>query len=292
MDGVKRDMARTEWGDFAKFWNGQEWYSGCQYVTHRQVWRDIAGNEVKSWWGSRKFPDMFVDQPGIWGDERLRVETTLRRGRCNKRSCEVCQRKRHGKWSDRILNRTDHEPDKLHFVTATLEGFSDGRKEWNENLTTAYDHLNTVWKKFRQRHRQGVRRGLPWTTSTNTMCRVFEVPRSGSSVDSVDTTGWNPHVHCLVASPRAEKTVYNHWRTAWQWTNESGSTVKPRIQVKEVRDSDELVEYITKVTRYMTKQESATKDSVEIDNVMYRRRNIAFTGEWYGNGSRGNSDPN
>ncbi len=47
--------------------------------------------------------------------------------------------------------------------------------------------------------------------------------------------------------------------------------------MKPVTSEKELADYVTKVTKYMTKGEQGNTD---IDDVMFRKHNVAFCGEW------------
>lgn len=271
----------TEWGPLAKFMYAREARAHCEYVSWKdyyyneseESWRSVEMNSSGgSWWSTRGITD-HVRTSDVRIDENLRTfqndsDTFVRRyktGHCGKRSCYACQKPRMNRWKKRINQRIAQTDSKLWFVTLTLPGDSDGRREWNTNLNEAYFELNNWWRLSRVKHNVGKARGKPYVNSTSNCVRVFEIP------EAVGGT-WNPHVHVLTESNRSMNTVRNHWREIWQKDG-----VRPRLQVKPVISENELADYVTKVTKYLTK---GTPGNQELDTVMFRKHNVSFCGDW------------
>lgn len=266
---------RTEYGPLAKFMYAREARANCERVH----WKDYEFDDrSESWvpafnyWTRTSPDDIRTTQVRHHSKDLYNhgggVRTMRRKykiGHCGKRSCYACQKPRMNRWKNRIIERVDNSASKLWFVTLTLPGDSDGRGEWNTSLSDAYSELNNWWRLSRVKHNVGKSRGKPYVNSTSNCVRVFEIP------EAVGGT-WNPHVHVLTESNRSMNTVRAHWREIWQKDG-----IRPRLQVKPVISENELADYVTKVTKYMTKGISGNP---ELDHVMFRKHNVSFCGDW------------
>ena len=270
---------RQKWGDFAKFWYVREKRGKCD----RLGFRDEYFHDREERWVPYEFFDrssmdvVGTNQPngGEWGQDSSWSRRSYSVKHCGKRSCFPCQRPRMRRWQKKITDRTSQEGRNLYFVTPTLPGIDHGRESWNNSLDSAYAELQDWWHLSRVKVAVGRKRQKPFVASTSDCVRVFEVPQNNEGT-------WNPHAHVLVASDRSKSTVRKHWGEIWS-RQINGETVKPRIQVKRANNLDELADYVTKVTRYITKSTStdyAESGNRAIDDVLYRKHNVSFCGSW------------
>ena len=267
----------NEWGHLAKFMYKVERKRKCEYVSWKDEefsLRDESWEPVLDYWSTKPTPDDLrtTSVRRHSGDDYCPQRNDVRIMRrkykianCGKRSCFSCQRPRMERWKKRIVQRADRAESKLWFVTLTLPGDAYGRREWSKDLDLSYGELNNWWRLSRVKVAVGKARGKPYVNSTSNCVRVFEIPEN-------ENGSWNPHIHVLTESDRSMATVRDHWRSVWQ----QGET-KPRLQVKPVISENELADYVTKVTKYMTKGNPGNTD---IDTVMYRKHNVSFCGDW------------
>lgn len=285
---------KNEWGPLAKFMYAREAKAKCEYVAWKYKYDllDSSGeqsrfNQEYSYYGRLENGNLppswrnFVVRPsldifgkedeGMTGeqyrdileDKGRHIHFTMKQ--CGRRSCYNCQRSRMGQWGDRIRARAASSNRRLYFVTPTLPGDEHGRREWNQSLQSAYDVATDWWRLSRVKVAVGKKRSKSYVNSTMNCVRVLEIPEN-------DDGYWNPHYHVLTESDRGVATVRNHWKQIW-----SKDGVSPRLQVKPVTSSDELADYITKVTKYMTKGDQVNS---EVDDVMFRKHNVSFCGSW------------
>ena len=267
----------NEWGHLAKFMYRVERKRRCEYLSWKdeELCRDGQSWEpVRNYWSTKPTPDdLRTNQVRRHsGDDYCPQRNDVRIMRrkykianCGKRSCYSCQRPRMERWKKRIVQRADSAESKLWFVTLTLSGNDDGRWSWSTSLDSSLSELQDWWRLSRVKVAVGKARGKPYVNSTSNCVRVFEIPQN-------ENGSWNPHLHVLTESDRGIATVRKHWRSVWQ----QGDT-KPRLQVKPVISENELADYVTKVTKYMTKGNPGNPD---IDTVMYRKHNVSFCGDW------------
>ena len=266
-----------EYGPLAKFMYRVERKCKCEFLSWKDEEfqeRDKSWEPVRNYWSTIPTPDDLRTNKvrRHSGDEycpqRSKVRIMRRKykiANCGKRSCYSCQRPRMRRWKKKIVERADSSARKLYFVTLTLPGDDDGRWSWSSNLQSSLSELQDWWKLSRVKVNVGKARGKAYVNSTQNCVRVFEIPEN-------ENGSWNPHVHVLTESDRGVAAVRQHWRSVWQ----KGDT-KPRLQVKPVISENELADYVTKVTKYMTKHQPGNPD---IDTVMYRKHNVSFCGDW------------
>lgn len=281
---TKKNESEQEWGPLAQFMFAREARAKCEVLAFRDEYAAPQG-----WIPYENFDRTSMDTIKSNAIEaELILSTEARRARrkfqrriytrkyCGKRSCYQCQVPRMRRWTERILERTESEGRRLWFVTATLPGAAHGREEWSSNLSSSYEQAKNAWHLSRVKVAVGRQRGKAFVASASDCVRVLEIPQNESG-------NWNPHYHVLTASDRSQSTVRRHWRELWQWGID-GSVVKPRIQVKPVQTQTELAEYVTKVTRYMTKVGPNSNDiesgNRKMDDVMFLKHNVSFCGSW------------
>ena len=269
----------NEWGPVAQFMYRVERKAKCEYLAFKDYylgeerWEAVEMNgEGGHWWSTKNTPDTirtcevrYGDDFGEFSDEWGIRKRKYKVATCRRRSCFSCQRPRMRRWKKRIVQRAESSDRKLYFVTLTLPGDADGRWAWSSSLNSTFSELQNWWRLSRVKVNVGKARSRPYVNSTSNCVRVFEIPEN-------ENGSWNPHVHVLTESDRAIGTVRDHWRSVWQQDG-----IRPRLQVKPVISQNELADYVTKVTKYMTKGEAGNPD---IDTVMYRKHNVSFCGEW------------
>ena len=250
----------------------------CEYLSWKDEEyqeRDKSWEPVRNYWSTIPTPDEIkTSNVRIHADKWVspakppKVRIMRRKykiANCGKRSCYSCQVPRMQRWKKKIVERADRSERKLFFVTLTLPGDADGRWAWSTSLDSSLSELQDWWRLSRVKVNVGKARGKAYVNSTMNCVRVFEIPQN-------ENGSWNPHIHVLTESDRGVATVRSHWRSVWQ----QGDT-KPRLQVKPVISENELADYVTKVTKYMTK---GTPGNPDIDTVMYRKHNVSFCGDW------------
>ena len=274
----KKNESEQEWGPLAQFMYAREKRAKCETLAFRDEWY----SQKHGWTPFVNFDMKRMDlvksnlvEEDVYGQALTRRRLYTRKY-CGKRSCFQCQVPRMRRWTDRIIERTAEEGRKLWFVTATLPGNQHDREEWSSCLSSSYEIAKNAWHLSRVKVAVGRKRGKAFVASASDCVRVLEIPQNESG-------NWNPHYHVLTASDRSQSTVRRHWRELWQWQHD-GELVKPRLQVKPVNTREELAEYVTKVTRYITKVGPGTADTEsgnrEMDSVMFRKHNVSFCGAW------------